>query len=214
MTLLNRYALAFAIAVALCAAGGAQAQTPAPDANILWTTVGSAGTVDEADTQKVIFNRAMVQIGRPRDAIATGGAATTTTAKPAATAEATTGTPVKTQIKSAVVRYSIDGLFPSRQEPPISVGRQLTVRFLDTGASARVLVKLMLIEVDLASGSESTAMTFDSNSPDFKPADNYQRADLRQCERSFDFVHKAYYIEATLTELAAHSSSASPRESK
>jgi hypothetical protein len=195
MTPLNRHAIAFALGIALCVPLGAQAQLPPPNANTLWTTVGSVGSVDETDTQNVFFDKAAVQIGRPRPGLATAGAAAPPpAAKSAATAAAGTAL---TQTRSAVIRYSIDGLFPVRERFPNSNGRQLMVRFLDTGGNARVLVRLM--EVDLATGAETAVMTFDSDSSGFQPADHYQRADLRECDRTFDFVRKAYYIEATLT---------------
>lgn len=82
---------------------GAWAQTP--DANRLWTTVGSDGTVDEASAGKVFFDHGMVQRGRPLAGSSTASAAPA----PAAPAPAA---PV--QQTSAVMRYNVtavDGLF-------------------------------------------------------------------------------------------------------
>jgi hypothetical protein len=55
------------------------------------------------------------------------------------------------------------------------------------------------VEVNLANGAETVFLTFDSNG---SPAGtNYQtdRTQPRCAGLSFDFQHKAYYIEATLT---------------
>jgi hypothetical protein len=160
---------------------GAWAQTP--DANRLWTTVGSDGTVDEASAGKVFFDRGMVQRGRPLVVASKKGAA----AAPAAGIQ---------QTDSAVIRYNVtavDGLFASG-------GLRLNVRFLDDGPGARVVAKL--IEVDLAAGGEVTRLTFDSNGPGVPVLRGYHVHGVSDCSRSggrLDFVRKAYYIEGTLT---------------
>jgi hypothetical protein len=46
-----------------CALVRAEAQTA--DADRLWTTVGSAGTADEADVRKIVFDHAFAQFGQP-----------------------------------------------------------------------------------------------------------------------------------------------------
>jgi len=75
---------------------------------------------------------------------------------------------------------------------------QLQVRYL--AANARVLASL--IEVDLATGVERLRVTFDSSW--FAPANGYQVQFVDNCRGfrqwlPFDFEHKAYYIQATLT---------------
>ncbi len=157
---------------------GASAATP--DGDKRWTTVGSAGTLDEKSEGKVFFDRAVVQKGdifviapgslRLR---AHGGVEET---------------------DSAVIRYNVtavDGLFGANQ-----LG--MAVRFRAEGVSARVIAQL--IEVDLATGAEVTRLTFDSD--DVPVQSGYHVHDVFDCNgraEPFDFVLKAYYIEATLT---------------
>jgi hypothetical protein len=95
---------------------------------------------------------------------------------------------------SAVIRYNVtavDGLFG---DLPLLV---MAVRFRDEGKGSRVLAQL--IEVDLATGAEVTLLTFDSDSA--LASTGYHVDAVSDCRRSepFDFVRKAYYIEATLT---------------
>ncbi|HEX8407703.1 MAG TPA: hypothetical protein VF883_02485 [Thermoanaerobaculia bacterium] len=163
----------------------ARAQTP--DANRLWTTVGSDGTVDEASTGKVFFDRGMVQRGRSLVVGSKTSAAPAAAPAPAAGVQPT---------DSAVVRYNVtavDGLFTSG-------GLLMKIRFLDEGSGARVVAKL--IEVDLATGGEVTRLTFDSNAPGVPALRGYHVHEVADCSQSggrIDFVRKAYYIEGTLT---------------
>jgi hypothetical protein len=157
----------------------AHAQTPEKDR--IWTTIGSAGTVDVADVGKVFFDKSKVQMGR---VAVIQGAVNKRRA-------------IVGQLQSAVIRYdvtAVDGLF--RPIVP-SFGPQLTLRYLDTGPNARVVAKV--VEVDLANGAETVFLTFDSNG---SPAGTNYQTDLTQPRCAgwrFDFQHKAYYIEATLT---------------
>jgi hypothetical protein len=101
---------------------------------------------------------------------------------------------------SAVIRYNVvavDGLFAPRVAAPSARGHQLKLRYLATGAGARVTARL--IEVDFASGAETTLLTFDSAA--FPGAAGYHDNLVADCgpPRPFDFVRKAYYIEVTLT---------------
>lgn len=173
------------LVIALLAFGTAVAQ--APDKDRLWTTVGSAGTLDEADTGKVFFDHGKVQMGQVLAGSTTGAAASTKAA-------------VITQARTAVIRYNVtpvDGMFPPPVSFPNSVGMQLRLRFLDTGARARVVAKL--VEVDLLNGSETALVTFDSNGSGIPASNNYQVKEAGNCDRRFDFIRKAYYIEASLT---------------
>ncbi len=192
MTFSNRSTAWLFLLAGFCALGSAEAQTP--DSNKLWTTVGSAGTLDEADTGKVFFDRAKVQMGQPRPSSSTGPAAA-----PKTTTATATGTAVGiVQTRTAVIRYNVtpvDGMFPPPVALPPTIGTQFRVRFLDTGTGARVVARL--VEANLASGSEVTRLTFDSNN--FLAADTYQVRQVGECNRRFDFVGKAYYIEATLS---------------
>jgi hypothetical protein len=165
------------------AAISVHAQTSDFDKN--WTTVGSDGTLDEGSAGKVSFDNSKVQKGR---IVVVGGSAK----KRALIAPAT---------DSAVIRYNVtpvDSFFvPLRCEPGASGHIQLRLRYLAAGSGARVVAKL--IEVDMASGTETTRLTFDSKV--FPLSNNYQVQSAGVCGRpwTFDFERKAYYIEATLT---------------
>jgi hypothetical protein len=171
----------------------AEAQTP--DDNRLWTTVGSGGTVDEADTRKIFFNHGIVQIGRP-------------IAPPHAAGAARKSAPGVVQSESAVIRYNVtpvDGLFAPPVPFPSSRGTQLRLRYLATGPSAQIIAQL--IEVDLAIGSETVRLTFKST--DFPGATGYHVNEKGACDnRGFDFINKAYYVEVTLTHSALVAGSA------
>jgi hypothetical protein len=176
--------IVFTFLVLAAAAAVAQAQTT--DDFRTWSTVGSAGTVDEADLSKIVLDHATAQFGQ---ALSNTSTTTTTAAKPAATLPVTT----------AVIRYNVvavDGLFAPRVAAPNARGHQLRLRYLATGAGGRVIARL--IEVDFASGAETTLLTFDSNA--FGAATGYHDNFVADCgpPRPFDFVKKAYYVEVTL----------------
>lgn len=184
---LTRHLLNFRnLTIAICfvfSALSASAQTSAFDKN--WTTVGSDGTVDEASAGKVFFDNSKVQKGRIL--VVVGSAKKRGLIAPAT--------------DSAVIRYNVtavDSFFvPLRCEPGASGHIQLKLRYLAGGIGARVVAKL--IEVDMASGTETTRLTFDSKP--FPLSNNYQVQSAGVCGRpwTFDFERKAYYIEATLT---------------
>ncbi|MDX6497217.1 MAG: hypothetical protein QOG23_477 [Blastocatellia bacterium] len=191
MTLTRNYLLNcrnFTIAICFVfLAFSAQAQTADVDKN--WTTVGSAGTLDESAVGKVFFDQSKVQFGQ------VGG--TTTTGNPAL---------ISTQTDSAVIRYNVtavDSFFAPRicrtNKSLISLDVRLRLRYLASGPGARVVAKL--IEVDLATGTEKPLLTFDSAGPGLSLSDNYQVQSISVCGRpwNFDFQNKAYYIEARLT---------------
>lgn len=157
--------------------------TEASEANRIWTTVGSDGTVDEGDVNKVFFDHSAVQMGQ-----ILGGNGLTAVAVQ--------------QTESAVIRYNVtpvDGLFDNE-----AVG--VTVRYVASDSSARVVAKL--IEVDLMTGTETVRLNFDSKT--FPDTDNYQVQGVGECTASwhFDFETKAYYVEATLTHSALIGTSA------
>jgi hypothetical protein len=160
------------------------AQTP--DGDRYWTTVGSAGTLDEKSEGKVFFNHAVVQKG---DIFVVGQAGR----QPRAEGETVEVT------DSAVIRYNVtavDGLFGGD-------ALAMAIRFRAEGKGARVVAKL--IEVDLASGVEVTRMTFDSDASGVPALTGYHTWDVFDCKAGkepFDFTRKAYYIDATLTTSA------------
>lgn len=183
--------LAFLAVTLLTLTLTATAQTP--DYKKIWTTVGSAGIVDEADTTKTFFDRSVVQLGKVL--ILQPG----TQAAEAAPTPMNRVNTIAFPTESAVVRYNItpvDGLFPDAGTRPAV---EMKLRYLDTG-SAQVVAKL--IEVDLATGAEIVRLTFDSNK--FAGANGYQVNSITDCLPSwrFDFVNKGYYVEATLTHSA------------
>jgi hypothetical protein len=170
----------------------AQAPTPTPDFNRIWTTVGSAGTVDEASTNKVLLDHSTAQLGR------------LLIIQPAARSAKRRAGVIGAQLESAVIRYNVtpvDGFFVFPQVSfPNSAGVELRVRFLNSGGGAKVIATL--IEVDQATGVETTRMIFDSTGSAVSNA--YQLGFKAECGPTwrFDFKNKAYYIEATLTHSA------------
>lgn len=183
--LLNSRNFTLAICLVLLSLS-AQAQTPDADKN--WTTVSSAGTLDESSVGKVFFDQSKVQMGRV--------VGPTNPSKPS----------LVSTTDSAVIRYNItavDSFFVPRfcrRNPALSsLDVRLTLRYLASGPSARVVAKL--IELDLATGREKAHLTFDSSGPGLSLSDNYQVQSVSACGRpwTFDFQSKAYYIEATLS---------------
>jgi hypothetical protein len=157
---------------------GASAQTP--DFERFWTTVGSAGTLDEKSEGKVFFDRAVVQKGQA-----------VVVSKASGQPRAEGGVD---ETDSAVIRYNVtavDGMFGGKAPA-------MAVRFRAEGVGARVIAQL--IEVDLVTGAEVTRLTFDSDAPGVPALSGYHVFDVFDCRGSgFDFTRKAYYIEATLT---------------
>ncbi|MEA2463644.1 MAG: hypothetical protein QOJ98_1391 [Acidobacteriota bacterium] len=158
---------------------GASAQTP--DSDRYWTTVGAAGTLDEDSVGKVFFDRAVVQKGN------------TLVIAPASRRPRVDGKfDGIEETDSAVIRYNVtavDGLYRAKSA-------RMAVRFRDEGKGARVIAQL--IEVDVVTGAEVTLLTFDSDDPNVPVLGGYHMYDV--CGGGpFDFVQKAYYIEATLT---------------
>lgn len=179
---------------------GAQAQTP--EINKIWTTVGSTGTVDEADVSKIFFDRSIAQMGN-----VIGGNQPT----------APTNVLIPQQTQSATIRYNVtpvEGLFAVKpacvtQTGSECPGIQLKLRYLASGSGARVVANLM--EVDLATGAEVIRLSFDSRA--FTSASGYQVQSVGLCgpgtpRQPFDFEKKAYYIEARLTTSAILAGSA------
>lgn len=185
---LNFRSISIAVCFMFCTLGSAQAQTA--DINKIWTTVGSAGTIDETDVGKVFFDLSKVQMG------------SVPVNQPLSKKNAL----IVQRPISAVIRYNVtpvDGLFfPTTPgcQPGTGIscqGVRLLLRYLSTGGSSQVIAKL--IEVDLANGAETTRLTFKSS--DFAASSNYQVQANTDCgpRWKFDFTRKAYYVEATLT---------------
>lgn len=153
-----------------------------------WTTVGSAGTVDEADRDKLVFQGANVgfrEILPPLPTIEAAERAQAENAQVQLPLETTHGT----------IRYNVvatDGLF----QYGACVGMQL--RFRDDGDRARVFARL--IEVNLTTGAAVTRLTFDSNA--FPASNNFQTQSVGG-NFTFDFGEHAYYVEVTLTKVSS-----------
>ncbi len=177
----NFRVIGLAVCFLFLASGGVQAQLE--DLKKMWTTVGSAGTVDETDVNKVFFDRSSVQMGH-------------VLANPLPGKKSAL---ISGQTQSAVIRYNItavSGLLVQCGNFPCQAFI-MNSRFLAAGGG-RVVLKL--IEVDQATGSEITRLILNSG-----PADrnSYQFKQVKTCgefhQAPFNFVTKAYYIEATLT---------------
>jgi hypothetical protein len=151
----------------------------------IWTTVGSAGTLNLVDLAKVSLHQSIVQLGV--GIIGVGTAASEPHASP-----------IQDNVQ-AVVRYNIlpvAGLFPEPIQPlPGRFKYGLRIRYLN-----QITAKLM--EVDLATGAENQLILFDSKN--FPESPNFQVHSLVQTTPSslLDFVGKGYYVEATLTASA------------
>jgi hypothetical protein len=145
-----------------------------------WTTVGSAGALNQVDLAKVALHQSIIQLGL--DLVGTASAATAQTAT-----AAPRGLPFPTI--QAVARYNItpvDGVFFS--------GRfryALQIRF-----RGHITAKLM--QVNILDGIETQLVLFDSTQ--FPPSAGFQtqRVDTAQDAQALDFVNNAFYVEATL----------------
>lgn len=144
-----------------------------------WTTVGSAGTVDEADAGKIVLQGST--IGFPEILPPT---------KQQSAFEV--GLPLETV--TAVVRYNVvatDNLL----EGGTNLG--LRSRFRDDGNNAQVILRL--IEVNIETGASSIVLTLDSNA--FTANTNYQAQSVSTfIGNRMDFFQNAYFIEATLIQ--------------
>jgi hypothetical protein len=140
----------------------------------VWTTVGSAGTLDQADLAKVHLFQSIVQLGV--DFGSTQGAAA------AARVIAPT--------TQAVVRYNVtpvDGLF----FPMTAFTYQLQVRY-------RGHVSAKLMQVSVNTGEETQLVLFDSTHFPSTSGFQLQRAAAPMDSAFLDFVNNGYYVEATL----------------
>lgn len=188
--ILNGRTLCVVVCLIFGTLNGAYAQTA--EINKIWTSVGSAGTIDETDTAKVALDRSIAQMGT----VLGGNQPTSISFQ------------IPGQTQSAVIRYNVtpvEGLFAVK--PPCFTGTgtecpgiQLKLRYLAAGNNSRVVARL--IEVDMATGAEVTRLNFDSNA--FSKSSQYQVQSVGQCgpqipRQPFNFATKAYYVEVRLT---------------
>ena len=142
-----------------------------------WSAAGSTGTADKVDLNKIVYSNGIVAFPEIQGT------------------QLSAGRPARLQLQTvqAVIRYNVtaaDGLF-------FDSGRLcMVVRFRDDGNRARVLLRLL--KLDLNDGTTATLLTFDSNS--FAPQQDFQANSVATNRVPFDFSHNAYYVEATLTK--------------
>jgi hypothetical protein len=195
---LRNLTLAFIAVLSLAVA--TQAQTY--DYQKTWTTVGSAGTVDEADTSKVEFTNSKVQLKGSGPIVvqpASRSEAVAEASESEAEGKGTEALIVRFPTESATVRYNVtavDGLFMATPNWGGDI-YGMTVRYLASGPGGRVVVRL--IEVDIFTGQEVERMNFDS--ANFPSAAGYvtNGIGVTHPHWKFDFTQKAYYLETTLS---------------
>ncbi len=153
-----------------------------------WTTVGSAGTIDEASTSKLVMSGSFISFP---DLILPP--LPTDTFEPAERLSAAAALPLETV--TGTVRYNVtatDGLF----ENGAYLGMRARIR--DNGDNAQVVLRLY--EVNIDTGATVPVLTLNSDS--FTPSANYQTVGTSTFVGSnrINFQQNAYYIEATLTK--------------
>lgn len=149
-----------------------------------WTTVGSAGTIDESSVGKLVMQGPIIafpEILPPERGIAS-------------TDSQAFALPVQPETVSGTVRYNVvatDGLF----ENGSFLG--MRSRFRDDGNNAQVVLRLF--EINITTGATSLVLTLDSN--DFPARANYQTQSVSTfVGNRINFLENAYYIEATLIQ--------------
>ena len=148
----------------------------------VWTTVGSAGALNQTDLAKVSLHQSVIQLGAELFPQASTKVATAQVATPPHLG-------LNLPTIQAVVRYNVtpvDGLFIEGK-----FKYQLQVRF-----RGRITAKLM--QVDPENGTETQLILFDSNSFPPKPNFQVQSVSAKNDSLLLDFINKAYYVEATL----------------
>jgi len=155
------------------------------DSDRIWTTVGSAGTLNQADLAKVSIHQAIVQLGTD-----IGPPATAAVGAPAGSEAVATPAALHLPTIQAIARYNVtpvDGLFFTTS------GMHYFLKLRCRGhVSAR------LVEVDLQTGAETQRILLNSNSASFQVVQQPEGPP----STVMDFVKKAYYVEATLTASA------------
>ena len=162
----------------------------------LWTTVGSAGTVDVADQEKVIFYNSVVQLGTGYSGGRVGNAPGSLGSEAGVAARI-----VKPFLVSAVVRYNVtavDGVFPGE-------GANLALRLRYRDGQGWLVARF--IQLNLALGSENVIGLFDTRGVnhlgDPLGGNNNFVVDYVNPGGLFDldFTTDVYYIELTLSAM-------------
>jgi hypothetical protein len=146
----------------------------------IWTTVGSAGTLNATDLAKVGLGKSVITLGHSIGPI-----------EDSAVEEPSVGFPTT----SAMVRYNITpvaGLFLSG---PFHYVLQFTYK-------GRVQARLG--QFNVLTGEDTDVLHFDSASFPSPPADKFATNGGTTSNEStvLDFVNCAYYVEATMTASA------------
>ena len=152
-----------------------------------WTTVGSAGTVDEDSLSIVGLTGPTVGL-KTRCLLWFLGLQW----------------PCSVATGTVTVRYNIvpSGALYVTQASGFAPFT-LSTRFRDTGNLQHVV--LFLREVNLQSGVENTLLTVDSDS--FNPSLDYQtQTGPSSCAFTFNFDQNAYYVEARISNSSSNSS--------
>jgi hypothetical protein len=139
----------------------------------LWSSVGSAGTVDIADTDKVVFSNSIVALR-----------GITVVAEPARF-EALVG-PVRVLVH-AVVRYGVTSVDGVANPERLNYGLKLRFR----GGAGQVVAKL--IQVEIASGIETPLVMFEASGNQ-----QFVVGQALGSPNELDFVNNAYYVELRL----------------
>jgi hypothetical protein len=159
------------------------------DKQKIWTTVGSAGILNQVDLAKVSLHQSIIQLG-----VAIAPPATQAAIAAPAADQFGAGFPTL----QAVARYNVtpvDGLFFD-QVPSSPFHFSLQLRYMGN-------VTATFREVDLTSGSDRALVLFESTAfPPIRPFFQVNRAFAKDFEGVLDFVKKAYYVEATLVASA------------
>jgi hypothetical protein len=176
--------LSFALLVATTMATTTTARADVDSWFKAWTTVGSAGTVDEASTGKLVMQGSTIAFPEILPPLPTIGSADHS--------DFAVAIPLETV--SGVVRYNVvatDGLF----ENGAFLG--MKSRFRDDGDRAQVVLRLF--EVNIETGATFLLLTLDSNA--FTASANYQTQSVSTfVGNRINFQQNAYYIEATLIQ--------------
>jgi hypothetical protein len=154
----------------------------------MWSSVGSAGTVDVRDLGKVLFAKSVVQLGPGIAPPVLSTKATRTKAVKAA------GTNVTATIRYGVTQEGFGGILEAGLV-------ELNLRYRD--GDGRVIASW--IEVAIATGVETTLIKWDSTSFGLAPSPNFQVRFATNtgilARRRLNFRDNAYYVSLSLSAL-------------
>jgi hypothetical protein len=148
--------------------------------NQWWSSAGSAGTVDVADTGKVVFANSVVQLPGIDLVV---NQETQLAALPVVQTE-------------AVIRYGVTPVEGVLTGQGIALGQGVALRLRYRDGSGRVVA--VLIQVDIATGTETPTTSFDSEAASLTRSNAFQ-VNLPGLGNALDFANNAYYVKLTLT---------------